>query len=427
MSISIYDSRYYEETKELIKYLSDDAYIKHRILVELHHFKKLSIILNLNLKMKDFREINQEDIVKIKEIEKETNHDVKAIEYFLRIYLKEHIEDYNHDYLIHFGLTSQDINSVAFGYNLREASIYITTLINKLLEKLDDLIDKSKNIKMLARTHGQPAIKMEMEQMITYYYNRIIKQQNKIESSISHLTAKFGGAIGDHSALKFILPNIDWNKYSDEVVSYFNLIRTHITTQIDSYDSYCNLFNDYKQLVIIIKDMNQNFWNYIKDGYFKQLIIKTEIGSSTMPQKVNPIDFENSLGQIELFISNIEGITRSLPYSSYQRDIKDSTILRTIGEIYAKLVLILKKTTKGISKLDINQVIINKDLEEHPEHLMEKIQIFLRFNKINNSYELVKDFCRGKENLSIIDIKDFIYSLNINSFQKQTLLSKLFK
>ena len=423
--ISPLDDRYYDDVKCLVKYFGDDAYTIQRINVEIRHFIEMSRILKLDINYTDinFRPINSNDIEKIKNYEKITNHDVKAIEYFLRDYLKEHIVDYKYDHLIHIGLTSQDINSVAFSCNLKNGSFEIVKIINNLLEVVKKLKMKCVDIKMVARTHGQPAIEMNMDNMIQYYYERINKQLTRIIVSIFDITAKFGGAVGNHNALKFILPAVDWNEYSDNIVKIFGLIRNKYTTQIDSYDSYCNLLNDFKQLSIIIKDMNLNLWNYIKDKYFIQTVIKTETGSSTMPQKINPIDFENSLGQIEMFIGMVESITRSLSYSNYQRDIKDSTILRSFGETLGKFVIALKKTIKGISKLEPNKEFILEELNNHPEILMENIQTYLRFKGIDNAYEIIKEFSRGN-NISKENIKKYIVNLDIN-IDKNELLSLL--
>lgn len=407
-AISPIDGRYLNKTNFLQNYFSEFAYYRKRIEIEIEYFISINKLLN-NESYKLNIDFGEKEYNEIKEIEKITNHDVKAIEYFLQKRIQ------NNQNLIHFGLTSNDINSLAFSLNFRDSLLRINNIYIKLNNELDTLIDKSKDIKMLARTHGQPAVPTYLNKELLVYKERLFKLDLDIV-----LSTKFGGAIGNFNSLYFVKPDINWIEFADKFVEKYGLKRQQFTTQIEHYDEICIILNNIKQKSVVIKCLIDNLWLWISNGYFNQIVLKNEVGSSTMPQKVNPIHFENAMGNFELLVGNIEAITRSLPLSRYQRDIKDSTILRNIGVVLGYFVIILENVKEGISRLNPNKEKIEKELLEHPEVIMEGIQSYLRYIGFANPYELTKEFSRG-EHKSLNDIYLFIDNLNISVEDKNKL------
>ena len=400
------DGRYQDKTKFLSEYFSEAAYITRRLEVELKYLKELSNILGRNIEIPEYK-INLEEI---KEIEKVTKHDVKAIEYYIR----KNIVDSN---LVHFGLTSNDINSVAFTLNFRDGLSKVSEYYEILRNNVKGLIEKSVGIPMLGRTHGQPAVPTTLEKELLVYYERLKSFEKR------KLSTKFGGAIGNFNALYFVRQDIDWIKFADNFIESLNLKRQRYTTQIEHYDEIAEVLNEIKQKRVIIKSLIDNIWLYISLGYFSQITINSEVGSSTMPQKVNPIHFENALGNFELLVGMIEAITRSLPISRYQRDIKDSTILRNIGVVFSYFYLMLDSTIEGLNRIRPNKDVIINDLNSHPEVIMEGIQTYLRYIDYLNAYEICKDFSRGEE-VTIEKIHNFIDTkLKISDLDKEKLKS----
>ena len=407
-AISPIDGRYLNKTYFLREYFSEFAYYRKRLEIEIDYYLSLNILLNNEYMILKIN-FGENEFKEIKEIEKDTNHDVKAIEYFLQ---KRILKNQN---LIHFGLTSNDINSLAFTLNFKDSLLEINKIFKKMENELNLLIEKSKDIKLLARTHGQPAVPTYLCKELLVYKERLLKLDINIE-----LTTKFGGAIGNFNSLYYVLPNIDWINFANKYVEKYNIKRQQFTTQIEHYDEICVILNNIKQKSVVIKCLIDNLWLWISNGYFVQMLIKEEIGSSTMPQKVNPIHFENAMGNFELLIGNIEAITRSLPLSRYQRDLKDSTILRNIGVVLGYYVIMIDNVREGISRLSPNKEIIENELNNHPEVIMEGIQTYLRYIGFNNPYELTKNFSRG-EKKSLTDIYTFIDNLDISENDKNKL------
>lgn len=423
--LSPLDDRYADKVRDLTNCFSGFSYTKERVKVEIKYLVNLCSLFNCSIHVSDdIFEITEKDYNRINEIEKSTNHDVKAIEYFLREHLRKHIPTFCKDNLIHFGLTSQDVNSIAFSVNFKKGSLIIFESLTQLWVKTTALNSLCKDIVMLSRTHGQPATPIKINAWLVFYIQRFLKIRDKLKSSVSKLTAKCGGAVGNLAAHKCVRPDIDWDKFMDQFVESFDLVRNEHTTQIDSYDSITEVLSDMLRMLIIVKDYTENIWNYIKDGYLKQMPCYNHTGSSTMPHKVNPINFENALGNISLATGMLEAYIRDLPLSRYQRDLKDSTMLRSIGEVFGKINLVLVNVTEGTYKIQPNKKLIEEELNDHAEIIMEPIQTYLRYIGILDAYELAKDFSRGRGKLDLETIQnEFINKLEIDRYHKEKLLS----
>jgi len=429
-AISPIDGRYRSKTKSLSDYFSEEALIKYRVRVEIEYFISLCELplpqlINFNESL--FEELRSiylhfsiDDAKEIKEIEKTINHDVKAVEYFIK---KEFERLDLHDFkeFIHFGLTSQDINNTAIPLSIKEAidSVYLIHLDN-MTNTLQEIAIEHKDVSLLARTHGQPASPTRLGKELEVFIERI-KLQKKDFLKIPH-AAKFGGATGNFNAHNVAYPNIDWKAFGLKFIqSKLNLTYSFPTTQIEHYDYLASLFDSLKRINTIIIDLNQDIWSYISMTYFKQKINEGEIGSSAMPHKVNPIDFENSEGNLGLANSLFTFFSNKLPISRLQRDLTDSTILRNIGIPFGHSIIAFQSTTKGLNKLVLNKEAINKDLNDNWAVVAEAIQTILRREGYNNPYEALKKLTRTNEKVDEESIKIFIDKLEIDSRVKLEL------
>tara|TARA_B000000609_G_C24179896_1_gene357190 strand:+ start:642 stop:1973 length:1332 start_codon:yes stop_codon:yes gene_type:complete len=429
-AISPIDGRYYNKTKKLKKYFSEEALIKYRIQVEVEYFLALcnSSIIQLNhfpiQKQKDLKSLyinfNTNDAKRVKEIEKETNHDVKAVEY----YLKEKFDALNlseFKEFIHFGLTSQDINNTALPISIKEAldDVYYP-FINEILKLLKAKAKSWENISMLARTHGQAASPTRMGKEITVFIERI--EQQLVLLKKLPLNAKFGGATGNFNAHHVTFPNINWVEFADNFINNtFKLKRQKTTTQIEHYDNLSALMQNISRINTILIDFAKDIWTYIALDYFKQKIKDGEIGSSAMPHKVNPIDFENAEGNLSYANAIFEFLAKKLPISRLQRDLTDSTTTRNIGVPFAHSLIALSSLKNGINKLLINNIKIEEDLEKNWAVIAEAIQTILRREGFKNPYEKVKELTRTNSVINQEVISNFINNLNINEHVKEEL------
>ncbi len=429
-AISPVDGRYRDKTGELDKYFSEFGLIRYRVLVEIEYFIELCKIPLPQLTgfdhdyFKGLRKIYQdfsvEDAQRVKEIEKTTNHDVKAVEYFLKENFDQlDIPEFKE--FIHFGLTSQDINNTAIPYSLRDAlhDAYYP-MVNQLLDELENLADRWKEVPMLARTHGQPASPTRLGKEIMVFVERLKKQMDLLKNIPS--TAKFGGATGNFNAHHAAYPRIDWVQFANHFVhDVLQLERSQTTTQIEHYDNLGAIFDNLKRVNTILLDMSRDIWNYISIDYFKQKIVKNEVGSSTMPHKVNPIDFENAEGNLGIANAAFEHLSAKLPISRMQRDLTDSTVTRNIGVPVAHTFIALKSIMKGLSKLLINKETIDKDLEKNWLVVAEAIQTILRRENYPNPYEKLKELTRQHARVDKEVMNDFIDRLDIRPEVKKEL------
>ena len=429
-SISPIDGRYHNNTIKLSGYFSEKAFIRYRIIVEIEYFISLVEIPLPQLKsfptkkIKDLKNIYEkftvDDALEVKRIEKKTNHDVKAIEYFLKnkfdlIGISPFKE------FIHFGLTSQDINNTSIPLSIKNAinEEYFPN-VNKVLSNLNKLSNESKNVPMLARTHGQPASPTKMGKEIMVFIERL-ENQMKVLMSIPN-AAKFGGATGNYNAHVVSYPKINWRNFSSTFLeTKFGLKHSFPTTQIEHYDYFSSQCDSLRRINNILIDMCRDIWHYISMDYFKQKILKNEVGSSAMPHKVNPIDFENAEGNLGVANSLFIHLSQKLPISRLQRDLTDSTTLRNIGVPFAHTIIAFKSINKGLSKLFINKDKISKDLEENWSVVAEGIQTMLRREGYFGAYEKLKELTRINKKINQTIINEFINSLEISSEIKKDL------
>jgi adenylosuccinate lyase len=429
-AISPVDGRYRNKTEVFSKYFSEFALIKYRILVEIEYFIALCELPLEQLKGIDkkvykqlrllYLNFNLEDALKIKEFEKTTNHDVKAVEYFI----KEKFTSLNlstYKEFIHFGLTSQDINNTAIPYSLQDAiSNVYNPILDRLITKLSELAEKWTDIPMLARTHGQPASPTRLGKEIDVFIERIQKQ-NALLRFIPY-SAKFGGATGNFNAHKVAYPGINWAEFANSFVNHvLNLDRSQTTTQIEHYDNMAAIFDNIKRINTILIDLCRDFWTYISMLYFKQQIKKGEIGSSAMPHKVNPIDFENAEGNLGVANAIFEHLAQKLPISRLQRDLTDSTVLRNIGVPFAHTIVALESLIKGLSKLVINESAIESDLNSNWAVVAEAIQTILRRENYPNPYEALLNLTRTNESITKESIHQFVDNLKVSEELKKEL------
>ena len=427
-AISPIDGRYSNQTSNLQDYFSEKALIKYRLKIEIEYFIKLTEIKidglkswrksNNKLLRKIYTNFDEKNALEIKEIEKTTNHDVKAVEYFLKNKFKKlRFEKFSE--FVHFGLTSQDINNSAIPLSIKDYIKSYKLLIQSLLKLIKQKSKEYKNISMLARTHGQPASPTRLGKEFKVFEVRIneqIKQLNNIP-----LSAKFGGATGNFNAHHLTFPKINWKKFAESFMKDLGLKLSFPTTQIEHYDNLASLFDNLKRINTIIIDFNQDMWLYISMDYFKQKIKKGEIGSSAMPHKVNPIDFENSEGNLGIANSIFNHLSAKLPISRLQRDLTDSTVLRNIGVPIAHTIIGINSTIKGINKLLVNSEKINEDLENNWIVIAEGIQNILRKEGYPNPYELLKDLTRNNKKINQDTFTKFINSLDISEKLKKDL------
>lgn len=430
-AISPIDGRYRNKTVSLAPFFSEEALIKYRVLVEVEYFialceADLPQLSEVNKSaFKDLRNIyknfSTEDALWIKETEKTTNHDVKAVEYFIKskfdalglVKFKE---------FIHFGLTSQDINNTAIPLSTKEAfeKVYVPNLI-AVIAKLKELSVAWAGIPMLARTHGQAASPTRLGKEILVFVERL-EEQMRLLFNIP-FAAKFGGATGNYNAHHVAYPNIDWRKFGTDFVEHIlGLHHSFPTTQIEHYDHFAAFFDALKRINTIIIDLDRDIWTYVSMDYFKQKIKAGEIGSSAMPHKVNPIDFENSEGNLGIANAIFEHLSAKLPISRLQRDLTDSTVLRNIGVPIGHTLIAFEATLKGLNKLVLNEAKFEEDLEKNWAVVAEAIQTILRREGYPNPYEALKDLTRTNSIINKEAIHNFINTLNVSDAIKKELL-----
>ena len=429
-AVSPIDGRYQNKVENLWKYFSEYAFFKYRLFTEIEYFIALCALPLPQLadisndKLEKLRELylnfSVEDAQRIKNIENVINHDVKAVEYFIKEeFNKLGLEKYKE--FVHFALTSQDINNTAIPKLIQDAlDNEYYPLLHELIEKLLALAIEWKNVPMLAKTHGQPASSTKLGKEIKVFVERIMVQLFHIKSIA--IDAKFGGATGNFNAHFVAYPDINWldfaNKFCKEKLG---LNRSQFTTQISHYDNHSAIFDSMKRINNIILDLNRDMWMYISMNYFNQKIKQGEVGSSTMPHKVNPIDFENSEGNIGIANAAFEQLSSKLPVSRLQRDLTDSTVTRFIGVPFGHTLIAIKSTLKGLNKLLLNDVAIQNDLDNNWVVVSEAIQTILRREFFPNPYEVLKDFTRKNEVINKEAIHSFIDSLEVSDTIKTEL------
>ncbi|WP_420553420.1 adenylosuccinate lyase [Tenacibaculum aiptasiae] len=429
-AISPIDGRYRNKVADLANYFSEEALIKYRVKVEIEYFIALCEIplpqlVDFNKDLySNLREIytsfSPDDAQKIKDIEAITNHDVKAVEYFI----KEKFDALNlqaYKEFIHFGLTSQDINNTAIPLSIKDAmnDVYYPTL-DTLVCKLADLSEEWENIPMLARTHGQPASPTRLGKEFFVFVERINNQAIHIQHT-PH-AAKFGGATGNFNAHKVAYPDIDWKNFGTHFVEeILGLHHSFPTTQIEHYDHMAALYDGLKRINTVLIDLDRDVWTYVSNDYFKQKIKKGEVGSSAMPHKVNPIDFENSEGNLGIANAIFEHLSAKLPISRLQRDLTDSTVLRNIGVPFGHTLIGFASTLKGLNKLLLNEEKFEEDLENNWAVVAEAIQTILRREAYPNPYEALKGLTRTNEKITQQSIANFIDTLEVSSEIKNEL------
>lgn len=430
-AVSPIDGRYRSKTSSLSKYFSEEALIKYRVLVEIEYFIALCEIplpqlAAVNPKVFEslrniYKNFSTEDALWIKETEKVTNHDVKAVEYFIKeAFEKLGLSQYKE--FIHFGLTSQDINNTAIPLSTKDAfeKVYMPSLI-ALTSKLKDLSIEWKDIPMLARTHGQPASPTRLGKEIGVFVERL-EEQMRLLFNIP-FAAKFGGATGNYNAHHVAYPQIDWRKFGgDFVEDILGLHHSFPTTQIEHYDHFAAFFDAMKRINTIIIDLDRDIWTYVSMDYFKQKIKAGEIGSSAMPHKVNPIDFENSEGNLGMANAIFEHLSAKLPLSRLQRDLTDSTVLRNIGVPMGHTLIAFEATLKGLNKLLLNEPKFHEDLEKNWAVVAEAIQTILRREAYPNPYEALKGLTRTNEAITKDSIHEFIGTLDVSAEIKAELM-----
>ncbi|MDB4089495.1 adenylosuccinate lyase [Flavobacteriales bacterium] len=431
-AITPIDGRYRNKVTELAEYFSEYALIKYRVHVEIEYFISLSQIplplledINKEEVFVELRKLYQnfslEDAAKVKEIEAVTNHDVKAVEYFI----KEKIQDLNlgkSTEFIHFGLTSQDINNTAIPMMLKNSveEVYIPMLF-EIIEHLKNLSSSWGEIPMLAKTHGQAASPTILGKEIYVFVERLQKQLKQLKQI--EYSAKFGGATGNFNAHHIAYPEINWMSFADTFVDKtLGLNRSQYTTQVEHYDNLAALFDCLKRINTILIDFSRDIWQYIAMNYFKQKIVANEVGSSAMPHKVNPIDFENAEGNFGIANAIFEHLSIKLPISRLQRDLTDSTVLRNVGVPISHTIISFKSLMKGMGKLMLNSAVIKEDLEDNWAVVAEAIQTVLRRESYPKPYEKLKELTRKNEKMTEKTIHEFIHTLEVSDDVKEELL-----
>lgn len=429
-AISPIDGRYRDKVEGLANYFSESALIRYRVMVEVEYFIALCELPLPQLQGFDhalfdslkeiYLDFTVKDAQKIKDIEKVTNHDVKAVEYFI----KERFDALNlqkYKEFIHFGLTSQDINNTAVPCSFRDAihDVYYP-VIDELIAKLEELAEEWKEIPMLAKTHGQPASPTRLGKEIRVFVYRLTKQLELLKKVAC--SGKFGGATGNFNAHNVAYPEIDWTAFANKFLTEkLKIEREQYTTQISNYDNFAAVFDNLRRINNIVIDLDRDFWTYISMTYFKQKIKAGEVGSSAMPHKVNPIDFENSEGNLGMANAVLDHLSNKLPISRLQRDLTDSTVLRNIGVPLAHTIIAFKSTLKGLNKLIINRAAIEADLEENWAVVAEAIQTILRREAYPNPYEALKALTRTNSKVTQTSIAEFIDTLDVSAELKEQL------
>ena len=432
-AISPIDGRYRSKTAPLAAYFSEYALIRYRIRVEIEYFIALCELplpqledfdLSLAPRLRDiYLKFDEQGAARVKEIEATTNHDVKAVEY----YIKEQFDAIGgldkYKEFIHFGLTSQDINNTSVPLSVKEAlhEVYIP-LLKELIEQLRQYADEWKDVPMLAKTHGQPASPTRLGKEVMVFVYRLTEQLKQLEEC--PVTAKFGGATGNYNAHHVAYPQYDWRAFGDKFVSEkLGLQREQWTTQISNYDNLGAIFDALRRLNTIIIDLDRDFWMYISMEYFKQKIKAGEVGSSAMPHKVNPIDFENSEGNLGIANAILQFLAAKLPVSRLQRDLTDSTVLRNVGVPLGHGMIAIQSTLKGLRKLILNEEKLNADLDDMWAVVAEAIQTILRREAYPHPYEALKALTRTNKKMTEETIHEFIRGLNVSDSVKAELMA----
>ena len=428
-AITPVDGRYRRQVTNLAPYFSEFGLIRYRVRIEIEYFIALcewpvpqladvdtALFPALRGLYKNFTEA---DALRVKAIEATTNHDVKAVEYFIKeklnaLPIADKLE------FIHFGLTSQDINNTAIPLLLDEAlDAEIVPQYRAVYVKLQQLAERWKAIPMLARTHGQPASPTRLGKELMVFVERIEKQLHMLADIPS--AAKFGGATGNFNAHVVAYPDIDWKQFGNQFVESLGLVRSQFTTQIEHYDMMAATLDAFKRLNTILIDLDRDLWTYVSMNYFKQTLKEGEVGSSAMPHKVNPIDFENSEGNLGIANALFEHLSAKLPISRLQRDLTDSTVLRNLGIPFAHSIIALKSTLKGLEKLELNETALRADLEDNWAVVAEALQTILRREGYPKPYEALKALTRTNEKITADSIRQFIGELNVSEAIKTEL------
>ena len=432
-AISPIDGRYRGKTEKLADYFSEYALIRYRVRVEIEYFISLCELPLPQLKGFDhslferlrdiYRNLDEKDAARVKEIEKTTNHDVKAVEYFI----KEEFDKIGgldrYKEFVHFGLTSQDINNTSFPLMIKDAltDVYYPA-VEELIGQLQTYAEEWKDVAMLAKTHGQPASPTRLGKEIEVYVYRLTEQLKSLKAC--HFTAKFGGATGNYNAHHVAYPDYDWRKFGDKFVSEkLGLEREQWTTQISNYDHLGSIFDAIRRINTIIIDLDRDFWLYISMEYFKQKIKAGEVGSSAMPHKVNPIDYENSEGNLGLSNAILQFLAAKLPVSRLQRDLTDSTVLRNIGVPLGHSIIAIQSTLKGLRKLILNKEKIDEDLDNTWAVVAEALQTILRREEYPHAYETLKGLTRTNSAITEKTIHDFIKTLDVSDEVKAEMMA----
>ena len=430
-NITPIDGRYKAKTESLSNYFSEYSFIRYRILVEIEYLislSKIDLLDNLTEEEETYlksiyQQFTIQEAESVKEIEAKIKHDVKSIEYYIKekISQKKSLEEKGISIFVHFALTSQDINNTAYMLMMKSAiHKVILPKVNEILKKMKSYILEWAKIPILTRTHGQPASPSFVGKEILVFYERLVIQSRKL-NGIQYFT-KFSGAVGNFNAHHMALPNIDWIDFSNKFINLLGLERNQYTTQVDHYDNYAEIFDNLRRINTIFIDFCVDIWLYISLNYFKLKVVNKEVGSSTMPHKVNPINFENAEGNFLLANNLLNFFSQKLPISRLQRDLTDSTILRNCGVAFSHTLIALCSLEEGLNKLDINQEELNKDLEENFMVVSEGIQTRLKVLGIENSYETFKNITRTNDKKDIREnIKTIINSLEIEESEKKYL------
>ncbi len=436
-AISPIDGRYRNKTEQLAGYFSEYALIRYRVRVEIEYFITLCELPlpqledfdhNLFEPLRDiYRTFTEQDAARVKEIEKVTNHDVKAVEYFIKEKIdgseKLKVKSEQYKEFIHFGLTSQDINNTSVPLSIKEAleEVYYP-MVEELIEQLNDYAEQWKNVPMLAKTHGQPASPTRLGKEIMVYVYRLEEQLRGLKDT--PITAKFGGATGNYNAHHVAYPQYDWREFGNQFVSEkLGLEREQWTTQISNYDWLGAIFDAMRRINTIIIDLDRDFWMYISMEYFKQKIKAGEVGSSAMPHKVNPIDFENSEGNMGMANAVLGFLAQKLPVSRLQRDLTDSTVLRNVGVPMGHALIAIQSTLKGLRKLILNEAKLQEDLDNTWAVVAEAIQTILRREAYPNPYEALKALTRTNQKMTEETIHEFIKGLEVCDEVKEELMA----
>ncbi|MFN8776664.1 MAG: adenylosuccinate lyase [Flavobacteriales bacterium] len=432
LAISPIDGRYRSQTESLSVYFSEYALLRYRVWVEIEYFIALCELPLEQLRaiparaIEDLRRIHlnfsEEDAIAIKNIERTTNHDVKAVEYFLRGKLDQlGLIDYKE--FIHFGLTSQDINNTAIPASFRDAveGEYIPA-VDRIIERLIALSREWKDVPMLARTHGQPASPTRLGKEVYVFVERLDEQLNQLEEI--PISAKFGGATGNFNAHHVAYPQVDWVQFANDFLyEKLKLTRSLFTTQIEHYDNLAATFDALKRTNTVLIDLCRDMWTYVSMDYFRQRTVKGEVGSSAMPHKVNPIDFENAEGNLGIANAIFEHLAAKLPVSRLQRDLTDSTVLRNIGVPFAHTLIAFNSIEKGLGKLMLNDEKLTRDLEANWAVVAEAIQTILRRERYPDPYEALKGLTRGKASITREDLHAFIDTLDVSHEVRSELMA----